>query len=106
MVAESHRFVGPIPPADDLAKYQRIQQDLPERIMRLAEEEQAFRHRYLSSLSMRAQLLVPLIALAGIGASVAIAIWGNAPGSAAFIAVGSIVGAVTTTVWGYTRKKA
>lgn len=42
--AVSHQFSGPLPPPDDLAKYDQIVPGAAERILQMAEKEQANRH--------------------------------------------------------------
>ena len=40
------RHVGPLPPPEYLERYARLIPDVPERLMAMAEKEQAFRHKY------------------------------------------------------------
>lgn len=68
--------ISPIPTADQLARYGEVRDDFPDRIMRMAENNQAHRHQLESRVvggNVRAQLLgqifafVISLALIGLG---------------------------------------
>lgn len=91
---------GPIPSAEELGAYNRIEPGLLDRIMRMSESEGEHR-RKLETLSLeeavkatrRGQLLSTLIALASLGAGVAMVAFGADP-----IAIVLILGAVGTLI--------
>lgn len=91
-------FVGPIPPPDLLQEYAQVDKFLPDRLVAMAEREQAIRHvredrqfEAGAASAKRAQICATLIALSAMCCSVPIAIWGN-PWAAGVIGFGGVIG--------------
>jgi len=80
--------MGPLPPPDMLARYDKIVPGLPERLIRWTEEE-TFHRRSMQRFGQRSGLAV---ALAGFGAAVAIAALGDSVAFAFVAGVCAIVG--------------
>ena len=97
-------YSGPLPPAREMQALAQINPDFPERLIRMAEKEQDFRHRYNMSLAVRVQYLTVLIVLAGLACSVIIAFSGSTLASAA-IAVSTIVTTAVASLWGRKASK-
>lgn len=69
VVALSARYEGPLPPAQQLAAYDQIREDLVERIVTMAEAEQAHAHameRRRINVGIASMAIAGLIAIAGI----------------------------------------
>lgn len=92
-------YSGPLPPAKEMQALSQINPEFPERLIRMAEKEQEFRHVYNASLAIRAQYLTALLVLAGLACSVIIAFSGSMLASAV-IAVSTIVTAAGASLWG------
>lgn len=101
---------GPIPPPRVLAEYGQIQPDLVDRIVKMAEKQQAHRHRMeersLSAsitLSIRGLMTGFLVGLAGLGAATWMV---HEKQSAAGIIIGSVdlIGLVSVFVLGNRRR--
>ena len=84
-------FAGPIPPPQILEKYGEIDSSFPERIFRMAEKEQEFRH----SVVKRSQYLGFSITAIGLICATIMAIAGHPwlAGTTAFVTLSIIVGA-------------
>lgn len=77
-------YSGPLPPASELAGYKKVQADAPERIMRMAEEEQKHRHEIDCRMlkagraeSLLGQVLAFVIVLAFLASAVYLAMQGH-----------------------------
>ncbi len=90
---------SPLPPAREMQAMAMVDPDFPDRIMRMAEKEQDFRHRYNMSLAVRAQYMTAIPVLGGLVSAVIIALSGSMLASAV-IAVSTIVTSAVASLWG------
>lgn len=92
-------YSGPLPPAREMQALAMIDPDFPERLIRMAEKEQDFRHHYNMALGIRVQYLTVAVAFGGLTASVLIAFSGSTLASSA-VAVSTIVTAALAGIFG------
>lgn len=96
-------FSGPLPPPDVLKKYQAIQPDFPERILRLTEKEAEHRHEITRKAVWidGAEVLVgQVFGLIVALSSFAVAGYLGHPAAASVIGSGTIVGLVAVFIKG------
>ncbi len=90
-ITQAKVHIGPIPDPETLERYRDIDPSFPERIVRMAEKEQTFRHRsyYIGQLSAL------IIVLAGLASAVHLGVNGKEwlGGTIGLGALASIVGA-------------
>lgn len=91
-------FRGPVPPPDLLKEYAQVDKFIPDRLISMAEREQANRHLREdkafdagAAAGQRAQVCATTIAVMAVIAAVPISIWGN-PATAALIGIGGVIG--------------
>lgn len=104
-------FSGPLPPPEVLREYAELVPDAPERFLAMAERQAAHR-QHLETLvvqsgivrSRRGQACAFVIAIAGIGASTAIALSGHAVEGVAFGAL-DLAALVSVFIYGSERRK-
>lgn len=84
VVSATSTFSGPLPPPEDLEKYNKAVPNAAERIIQMAEKEQENRHslqqtelQYRMKLEMRGQILGFVLALLFTGATVLFAYLGH-----------------------------
>lgn len=106
VVAERVQFQGPLPPPEVLGKYEAIQSGFAERIIRMAENEQAHRHAVEKSVvdssfseAHTGQLYGLIIGVVAILAGTFAAVMG-APIPGAIIGGGGVIGLVSVFVLG------
>lgn len=104
MTAEIRSFVGPIPPAEILGGYGQVNATFPERIVAMAENEQAFRHeqeredgRFIRRWMNRGQFFGVALGTMMLGIA-AYAIYNNQPWVAG-TAIGSVASLVGVFIW-------
>jgi uncharacterized membrane protein len=85
------KFSSPLPPPDVLKKYAEIQPDFPERIVRMVEKEQSFRHKVI----LLGELFGFVVVIGGFVSAVVLGIYGKEwlAGTIGLGAISSIVGA-------------
>lgn len=99
-ITESKHFSGPLPPPEELAKYDRVVPGAAERIISMAESEMRHRHKNEDKLSrgvvctaVLSIIFAFIVAFSLVGLAAYVAYMGNGA-AAATIAVGSIAGVI------------
>lgn len=106
VVSAGVSFVGPLPPPEMLAKYEEVQPGLVDRIVSMAEREQAHRHVQEASLvagELRKQTLGQAlgfgVTIAGLATTFGCAVYGHGT-TAAIIGTVNLVSVVSVFVLG------
>lgn len=105
VLRQTSSWIGPVPNPDDLQRFGEIDPSFPNRLIEMAEKEQAHRHRddaetnaNIFKLHARGQFIGVLLGILGIGGIVWISL--KAPALVGVTAVGSVA-----LVVGYLRGK-
>jgi len=84
-------FSGPIPRAQDLAEYKKVQKDLPDRIVKMAEDDLAHIH-FVQKMEVITDSIASIV---GIGSAFALGMFTVYWGAQVTIGVSSLTGSLT-----------
>ena len=111
IIREQHTFSGPLPPPEDLARYDQVVPGAAERIIKMAENEMMHRHKNEDKMSsgmiwttVISTFFAFFVAISLVGLSFYLAYRGFFAASAS-VAVGSIAAVISAFLYKSRKKK-